>query len=102
MTLANYQEKFKTLEKNYKKFTSNLVNPNQSDQIIEDLRYKNGLNIMLLIVKKLDGQDLRSSFKLWRLNSGLAQKMYENQEKTIILAKYAQKLHRKSLNYVKI
>lgn len=60
------------------------------------------MSIVFQLSKKTDFKDVRRAFKIWRLNSGMAQKQYENQEKTLILAKYANKFHLKSLNHVKI
>lgn len=54
------------------------------------------------VIKEYDTQYIRRAFKLWRLNCGLSQKMYENQERTLVLAKSAQKFYMKSLNHVKL
>jgi hypothetical protein len=52
MTLANYQVKYQKLEEKYKKFTSNLINPNQSEEIISDLKMKTGLTFMMKFLQK--------------------------------------------------
>ena len=93
MTLANYQQKLERLDKNYKKFATNLINPNQSDQKIEEMKYKTGLSFISKIIKRADAQDGRRAFRLWKLNSGMAVKLYENQERTMVLAKCMAKMH---------
>jgi len=55
-----------------------LVNPNQSEQIIEEMKYKTGLSFVGKIIKRANDQDYRRAFKLWKLNSGVAMKQYEN------------------------
>lgn len=102
MTLANYQVKFQKLEQNYRKFTNNLVNPNQSDEIITDLKFKTGITFMMKILHKQDAVFLRQALKLWRINSGIAIRQLNNQGKTLLLAKAIHKLNNKTSNYFKL
>jgi hypothetical protein len=71
---VNYQQKYERLEKNFKKFTNNIKSGNQSEQLIDGLKIKNGLSIILNITKKNDFQEIKWALKVWRLNSGLTSK----------------------------
>lgn len=91
-SLANYQQKYERLEKNFKKFSNNIKHAKQSEAVIEGLKYKTALSLLDQMSKKADFGDARRAFQVWRLNSGVAFKQYENQEKTLIMAKCAQKM----------
>lgn len=49
-----------------------------------------------------DIKDMRWAFKLWRVNSGIAIKQFNNQGRTLVLAKAVQKMANKSINFTKI
>ena len=100
--MANYQQKYERLEKNFKKFSNNIRHANQSEQIIEDLRCKTALSLIFQSSKKKQFFELRAAFRLWRVNSGVALKQYENQEKLLIMARCCQKMQAKLRNHVKI
>lgn len=101
-TLANYQQKYERLEKNFKKFSNNIRHANQSEQIIEDLRCKTSLSLIFQSAKKKHFFQLRDAFRVWRVNSGVALKQYESQEKLLIMARCCQKMQSKLRNHVKI
>jgi len=42
-----------------------------------DLKYKTALTFIFKILKRADGQDVYRAIKLWKLNSGLTAKMFE-------------------------
>ena len=42
------------------------------------MKYKTGLSFINKIIKRANDQDYRRAFKLWKLNSGVAMKQYEN------------------------
>jgi len=65
----------------------------QSEQIIGDLKFKTGFSIMSQILKKSEFKDRKRCFKIWRINSGVAHKQYQTQERTLKLAKCASKMH---------
>ena len=54
------------------------------------------------ISAKVNFRDRRQAFQVWRLNSGMALKQYENQEKVVVLAKAAQKIYNRTHNFIKI
>ena len=101
-TLATYQQKYERLEKNFQKFSNNIKHSNQTEEMILQLKQKTAFSIIDAFSKKISFQDEKAAFKLWRLNSGVAFKQEENQQKVLTLAKYCQKYYLRSLNYVKI
>lgn len=102
MTLANYQLKYQKLEQNYKKYAQTLTNQNQTENIILDLKFKTGISFMMKFFNRYEANDLRWALKLWRVNSGLAIKQFNNQGKTLLLAKTVQKMANKGVNFTKI
>ena len=54
------------------------------------------------IMNKYETYDMRNALKLWRINSGLAIKQYNNHGKTLLLAKAISKAGQKSMNYLKL
>lgn len=101
MTLASYQHKYEKLEQNFKKFTSNLVNPNAQDQVMEDLKYKAGLSLLEKLERKAQAADGRRAWKLWKLNAGIVMRQFDSQHRTSLLAKYANKVYQRSLQHLK-
>ena len=70
--------------------------------MILQLKQKTAFSIIDAFSKKISFQDAKVAFRLWRLNSGMAYKQEENQQKVLTLAKYCQKYYLRSLNHVKI
>ena len=56
------------------------------------MKYKTGMSFINKIIKRAHDQDYRRAFKLWKLNSGMAAKQYENQEKTMLMMRVAAKM----------
>lgn len=67
-----------------------------------DLKYKTGISFMMKFFNRYDVNDIRWAFKSWRINSGIAIKQFNNQGKTLVLAKALQKMANKSINFSKI
>lgn len=53
---------------------------------------KTGITFMMKFLNKQDNYLLRDAIKMWRVNSGLAIKQFNNQGKTLMLAKAVQKM----------
>ena len=54
---------------------------------------------MLKILKRSDDYDLRRALETWRVNSGVAIRKFQSQEKSLILAKCLKKMQSKSLHH---
>ena len=72
--LATYQSKYEKLEQNFKKFSHNIKSANQTDEMIYSLKLKAGLQILEKIGQKEDLRNVRASYQIWKLNSGVALK----------------------------
>lgn len=66
------------------------------------MKFKTGFSIMLKVIHRWEQLERRHALKVWRLNSGLVLKQYENQDKIMILAKSVKKLLQKTLNHHKV
>jgi hypothetical protein len=67
--------------------------------LIEDLKLKTGITLLVNKVKKHHDLKMREALKVWRINSGVAIMQHESQEKSLIMARAITKIIRKGLNH---
>ena len=61
--MASYQQKYERLEKNFKKFSNNIRHATQSEQIIEDLKFRTAVSMIAQSAKKRHYLELRAGFR---------------------------------------
>ena len=67
--------------------------------MIEDLKFKTGITLLVNKVKKHHDLKMREALKVWRINSGVAIMQHERKEKSLIMARAITKIIRKGLNH---
>lgn len=63
---------------------------------------KNGLTLAQTVVQKTEFKALKEGFMVWRLNSGVAAKQYENQERVTILMRALKRAKQSTLEHYKL